>query len=258
MTTYGAVNGLWTAGNYGLNTVILRNEWGFEGFTMTDWWANVNVRGGAPGRSLYAPMAAAQNDVYMVCSDCTSEDEGIKAALADGSLTRAELQRNAKNILSFILGTNAMKRLVGEADRIEIINRPDSEEISDEPVNFYKLDEELTIDIGVKSVKGQSFAFALIVEKPGWFEVTVTASSTQSELAQIPVTLFFVGTASGTFTWSGTNGEPVSFSKELPIFSRFTAARLYFAQSGLDLHSISFRRTGRAASLDMAFVNEER
>jgi len=38
MTTYGRVNGLWTAGNFDLNTVILREEWGFKGFTMTDWW----------------------------------------------------------------------------------------------------------------------------------------------------------------------------------------------------------------------------
>ena len=45
MTTYGRVNGLWTAGNFDLNTVILREEWGFKGFTMTDWWANINVRG---------------------------------------------------------------------------------------------------------------------------------------------------------------------------------------------------------------------
>ena len=44
MTTYGSVNGLWTAGNYDLNTTILRNEWGFKGITMTDWWANINER----------------------------------------------------------------------------------------------------------------------------------------------------------------------------------------------------------------------
>ena len=31
MTTYGLVNGLYTAGSYDLNTTILRNEWGFTG-----------------------------------------------------------------------------------------------------------------------------------------------------------------------------------------------------------------------------------
>lgn len=51
MTTYGIVNGLWTAGNFDLNTVILREEWGFKGFTMTDWWANINVRGKEPDKT---------------------------------------------------------------------------------------------------------------------------------------------------------------------------------------------------------------
>ncbi|MDE5563932.1 MAG: hypothetical protein K2I93_02155, partial [Oscillospiraceae bacterium] len=69
---------------------------------------------------------------------------------------------------------------------------------------------------------------------------TLTASSKQSELAQIPVTLFSMGTASGTFTWNGTGGKPVSFTKKLPMFSRFTTMRLYFAQSGLSMQSIRF------------------
>ena len=60
MTTYGIVNGLWTAGNFDLNTVILREEWGFKGFTMTDWWANINVRGKEPDKTDLAAMARAQ------------------------------------------------------------------------------------------------------------------------------------------------------------------------------------------------------
>lgn len=258
MTTYGAVNGLWTAGNFDLNTIILREEWGFEGFTMTDWWANVSVRGGEPQRSLYAPMAKAQNDVYMVCSDSSETDEGIMNALASGFLTRAELQRNAANILGFLLKTNAMKRLAGEECGVEVINRPEGEEASDKPVVFYDLDRRLTVDLtGVTSVKGQNHAFALTVMKPGWYKVSCTASSTQSELAQLPMTVFTMGTASGTFTWNGTGGEPVTFSHEMPLFSRFTAVRLYFAQSGLDMHSIEFELVREAENADIAFVVED-
>ena len=54
------------------------------------------------------------------------------------------------------------------------------------------------------------------------------------------MTLFSMGTASGTFTWNGTDGKPVSFSKKIPIFSRYSALRLYFAQSGLHMESIRF------------------
>ena len=88
--------------------------------------------------------------------------------------------------------------------------------------------------------KGTTHSFALTVNRPGYYDVTLTASSTQSALAQIPVTLFSMGTASGTFTWNGTDGKPVSFTKRIPMFSHFTAMRLFFAQSGLDMHSLTF------------------
>ena len=258
MTTYGSVNGLWTAGNFDLNTVILREEWGFKGFTMTDWWANVNFRGEEPKRAFFVPMAIAQNDVYMVCADTSCADEDIDTALADGTLTRGELQRNAANICNFIIGTNAMKRLCGEADEIEIINRPDEEMDSDEPVIFYDIEKEFELDLsGIKSVQGKNYRFALNVATTGFYKVTITASSTQSSLAQIPVTLFLMGTANGTFTWNGTDGKPVAMENEVPIFSHFTAVRLYFAQSGLDMHSIKFELVRPAENLEVSFKKEE-
>lgn len=258
MTTYGSVNGLWTAGNFDLNTVILREEWGFKGFTMTDWWANVNFRGEEPKRAFFVPMAIAQNDVYMVCADTSCADEDIDTALADGTLTRGELQRNAANICNFIIGTNAMKRLCGEADEIEIINRPDEEMDSDEPVIFYDIEKEFELDLsGIKSVQGKNYRFALNVATTGFYKVTITASSTQSSLAQIPVTLFLMGTANGTFTWNGTDGKPVAMENEVPVFSHFTAVRLYFAQSGLDMHSIKFELVRPAENLEVAFKKEE-
>lgn len=74
----------------------------------------------------------------------------------------------------------------------------------------------------------------------GKYRMTLTASSTQSEVAQIPVTLFSLGTAYGTFTWNGTNGLPVSFEADIPLFSKYTNLRLFFAQGGLKMHSITF------------------
>ena len=38
MTSYNPINEHWTAVNYELNTVILREEWGYTGMVMTDWW----------------------------------------------------------------------------------------------------------------------------------------------------------------------------------------------------------------------------
>lgn len=244
MTTYGRVNGLWTAGNFDLNTVILREEWGFKGFTMTDWWANINVRGKEPDKTDLAAMARAQNDVYMVCPDGEKNDDNTLVALENGGIERCELQRNAANICGFLLHTNALKRAEGIGDTVKVINREDEEQEDDKPVQFYKVDRDITLDLSdVDTKKGTSYSFALDLSNFGIYRVIVTASSTQSELAQIPMTLFSMGTAVGTFTFNGTGGKAVSMEKKTPMFSRFTTFRIYFAQNGLDLHSIRFELT---------------
>lgn len=162
MTTYGRVNGLWTAGNFDLNTVILREEWGFKGFTMTDWWANINVRGKEPDKTDFAAMARAQNDVYMVCPDGEKNDDNTLVALENGGIERCELQRNAANICGFLLHTNALKRAEGIGDTVKVINREDEEQEDDKPVQFYKVDRDITLDLSdVDTKKGTSYSFAL-------------------------------------------------------------------------------------------------
>ncbi len=247
MTTYGKLNGVWTAGNFDLNTVILRDEWGFKGISMTDWWANINRRGGEPNKKDFAAMAIAQNDLYMVCAEGGKNNDNTLESLAGGDLLHCEIQRNAKNILSFVLKSNAMKRMAGDYEGVEIINRPEEDMPSDEPVVFYDLENELTLDLnGVKSERGKRYSFALVVNNPGWYNITLTASSEQSELAQIPVTVFTMGTANAVFTWNGTGGKPVSYTKEVPFFSHYMAVNLYFAQNGLDLIELKIEKTSRS------------
>lgn len=242
MTTYGPINGIWTAGSFDLTTQILRNDWGFTGFTMTDWWANINRRGQAVDKSDFAAMAIAQNDVYMVCAIGAENDDNILASLENGTLQRSELQRNAANICRFLMNTQAMARLEGTETKIDIINRPaDESDVDESSVKFYELDGNLTINLeDICTDKGTNHSFGLDIKTMGKYRMTLTASSTQSEVAQIPVTLFSLGTAYGTFTWNGTNGLPVSFETDIPLFSKYTNLRLFFAQGGLKMHSITF------------------
>ena len=164
-------------------------------------------------------------------------------SLAKGELSRAELQRNASNVLKVILRSNAMKRVLGTAEEIEIVGREDEQSGGQEEVPCYQVADSLTVDLrAVKAQRDSSFSFVMDLEKLGMFRFTLTASSDAGELAQIPVTVFCMGTACGTFTWNGTGGKPVSFSGSTYLFSRYTTVRLYFAQGGLDLVDVKFER----------------
>lgn len=242
MSTYGALNGLWTAGNFDLITMILRNEWGFDGMVMTDWWASVNDRGQKQSKSNLAAMVRAQNDVYMVCSDCENNPDNIIESLQNGTLQRAELQRNALNICRFLMKSNAMKHMMNTYEKTEIINRPEEDEGSDAPVVLYELDKEADISLeDVRTDKGSAFCYELTITTPGCYEITITAASDQSETAQIPVTYFNNGTVCATLTFNGTGGKYTELTKEVYMYSRFNTIRFYFAQSGLKLRNIKYR-----------------
>ncbi|MBO9597093.1 MAG: glycoside hydrolase family 3 protein, partial [Cohnella sp.] len=125
MTAYNPINGHWTASNYDLNTTILRGEWGFKGIVMTDWWAVMNdaANGGPSDRRNTKWMVRAQNDLYMVVANYGAETnvwgDNTLEGLADGSLTRGELQRSAMNICEFIMRAPAFGREIAREEKAE-------------------------------------------------------------------------------------------------------------------------------------------
>ena len=111
MTAYNRINGVWAANNYALATEVLRNEWGFDGFVMTDWWAKMNPETGDEGTiNNMKYFVRSQNDIYMVCECSETRDDNLWEMLEKGEVTRGELQRNAMNICRFAMKTNAMDR----------------------------------------------------------------------------------------------------------------------------------------------------
>ncbi len=246
MTTYGPVNGLWTAGNYDLDTFILRGEWGFDGIVMTDWWADINVRGGAQCKNDFAAMVRAQNDMYMVCprGDSNAHNDNTEKALAEGTLTRGELCRSAANICRFAMGTYAMKRLLGEEYEVEVINRP----AADEEFDFtgavpVELDESVLIDLTeMPSHVGDKLKFDLQLAQSGDYKVTVTASSELGELAQIPCTLFVGGKIAAVFGFTGTGGKDVGVERTVSLNAPSEKIMLYVGQFGIELRSMKIEK----------------
>jgi len=109
MTSYNKINGVWSHYNYDLATTILREEWGYEGNIMTDWWMQPSASPEFPSVKNNAYRVRAQVDVLMPGGESFAKQKYVfdKAQLAtldkpDG-LTRAELQRSAMNVLRFAL-----------------------------------------------------------------------------------------------------------------------------------------------------------
>lgn len=116
MTSYNPVNDLWTASHFEVNKKLIRDEWGFKGILVTDWWAKLNDWGNPIGdvKNTKA-MIISQNDLYMVIKDSlsNSNDDNSKESFLNGSLKLEHLQKVSYNILSFILKTPAFFRMHG-------------------------------------------------------------------------------------------------------------------------------------------------
>ncbi len=91
MCSYNRINGTFASENPWLLTEVLRDEWGFKGYVMSDWGAvNDRVAGLKAGLELEMPSS---NGVY---------DKEIVAAVKDGSLDEAVLDQAVERILNII------------------------------------------------------------------------------------------------------------------------------------------------------------
>lgn len=67
MTSYNRLNGVYTNENEPLLQGILRKEWGFDGFIMTDWGgSNDHVEGVRAGSALEMPVPGADSAIALV------------------------------------------------------------------------------------------------------------------------------------------------------------------------------------------------
>lgn len=97
MSSYNYLNGVYTSENKELLTTLLRDEWGFKGMVMTDWFGGSNA---------VAQMNAG-NDMLQPGTE--KQYEMILKGLNDGSLDEAVLDKNIKRILEMILETPRFK-----------------------------------------------------------------------------------------------------------------------------------------------------
>lgn len=248
MTTYGAINGLWTAGNYDLLTTILRQEWGYDGLVMTDWWAMINDEGQAPTNKNVAAMVRSRNDVYMVTQDSgnNSNKDNLEECLAGGTLKRSDLLVCAMNILKVLMRSAVMDRSLGRLSQEELEASKAMEE--EEAVNFdldwYSLEEKLVLDgKDINTGKGKSFLCGLTASGKHRYVIRLKVKVEASDLAQVPISIFVNGTLQGTITLNNTHGEYVQVEQiSGSITNSHNYLKLFFAEGGARIESLEIER----------------
>ena len=90
MTSYNYINGIYTSESKDLVTTILRDEWGYEGTVMTDWF------GGKDG----AKQMWAGND--MLQPGKNEQFDSIVAGVKSGKLDEADLDLCVKRVLNLV------------------------------------------------------------------------------------------------------------------------------------------------------------
>lgn len=89
MCSYNKINGVFASENEDLLTKILRDEWGFEGYVVTDWGAvNDRVKGLKAGVDLEMPSTGGYNDKKIV--------EAVKSGELDEKVLNRAVERMLK------------------------------------------------------------------------------------------------------------------------------------------------------------------
>jgi beta-glucosidase len=98
MSSYNKINGTYTSERKDLLTTILRNEWHYKGFVMSDWGGAHEAIG----------VMNAGNDMIMPGNPATSEK--LVSAVKHDSLDVKVLDQNVERILNIILKTPSFKK----------------------------------------------------------------------------------------------------------------------------------------------------
>jgi len=97
MSSYNLINGTYASESRELLTTLLRDEWDFKGFVMTDWFGGSNA---------VAQMNAG-NDILM--PGVGDQTKAIVRAVENGTLSNQQLDTNVERVLNIILLSPAFK-----------------------------------------------------------------------------------------------------------------------------------------------------
>ncbi|MCR4694678.1 MAG: glycoside hydrolase family 3 C-terminal domain-containing protein [Pseudobutyrivibrio sp.] len=251
MTSYGPINGVHTAANYDLNTVILREEWGFDGLVMTDWWAK-GCEQDQPGQvSNMASIIRAQNDLYMVANNAkkNSNSDNSEESLKNGTVTRGEYQRSAGTICKFIMNKPVFTWYLDEATEEDkaLVAEADEEDIPYDILMDCQIDDSGKGIIDTKKLltaRNKSNMITVGINERGNYRLSMRVrANTNSELAQIPLTIYKDKELIKTITLAGTDTDWQDIDVDIEgCFASF-CLNLYFSQDGMEFEKMEVTMT---------------
>jgi len=97
MSSYNLINGTYASQTGELLTTLLRGEWGFKGFVMSDWFG---------GNDAVAQIRAG-NDMLM--PGFVAQSQAIIKAISDGTLSTKQLDTNVERVLNIVLQSPTFK-----------------------------------------------------------------------------------------------------------------------------------------------------
>ena len=109
MTSYNKINGVWGHYHFELVQTVLREEWGYKGNVMTDWWMRYAPSPEFPKLTGNAYRVRARVDVLMPGNrsifDKSRKPDGtlLKTYGQEDGITLGELQETAKNVLRCVM-----------------------------------------------------------------------------------------------------------------------------------------------------------
>lgn len=105
MTSYNRLNGVYTSNSHDLCTKLLRNEWGFDGVVMTDWFSTNK------GQANNALAIKAGNDLIMPGGGHFKKE--ILQGLKSGLVSQEDLRRCCANVVKSILHSATQREYIG-------------------------------------------------------------------------------------------------------------------------------------------------
>ena len=245
MSTYGPVNGFWTASCYDLLTRILRGEWNFDGLVMTDWWAKGNEEGCEGTLDQVSAQVRSQNDLNMVNTDADTNSNGddLVAGLASGKVTLGELQRTAINICRVLMRMPAMWHALGIDDELDLeLKRIIAEEENgaQDMINL-EMDAEGRIDSSViPTEKGRQATLCIRRNQRGYYKMQFKLRvTTRNPLAQLPLSISKDRVLLTTISLRGDDNEWKEFEVDLgDVFNPYFYMKFFFGQNGMEISDI--------------------